>query len=1261
MNCPGNKSEAMGHLERLELENFKSYKGLQIIGPFKRFTAIIGPNGAGKSNLMDAISFVLGEQTRNLRVRSLKELIHGAPIGKPAANTARVTALYIDDNGIEIKFSRVIAEHRSETKSDWKSVYRINDKVRSAAEYTSKLETIGIFIKAKNFLVFQGAVESIAMKTPKERTQLFEEISRSKEFAGEYEGKKVEMNKAQEETAFSYQKKKSISLEKKEARAEKEEADKYQKLQEEILDAQVQEQLFKLYHNEVMVDSLNDDIKSKQKLLDKEIRTRHNLEEQLKSKKQNSAKFSREMSIIEKKMREKEVELNKKKLLYIKAKEKTSHVLKRLEASKKAQTKAKEINRKHKDQIASLESELSDVTRLAEQFEQEVAEASQGDDLQLMDSQVEEYHKLKEKAGKRTVSLSQQLERVKHDQCTDEEALEQVKMKKQDLITRQQHLREQKSEHEQRVERLDGFIKSNSETLNKLRFDREKLSDEINQAELRYTEFNEALEGVQDKLRDAKVDTQESSRAQRKAEILENLKRLYPGVHGRLIDLCEPVHKRYSIALTKVLGRNMDAIVVDHEKIGKDCIQYIKEQHGDPCTFIPLDTIQAKPTNEALRDIGGSTKLVIDVMKFHNPSIKPALLFACGNALVCDTMDEARSIAFDGPERRKAVSLDGTLYNKSGTISGGASDLKAKAKRWDEKQVETLRRQRDRYLEQIKELVVIRRKSPELQTLQSQIIGLETRLKYSKKDREHTCDKQLAQNEKNDQLISRELQEIEPRMINIQSSIDTRAREMAKLETKINKVEDEVFRDFCRTIGVSNIRQYEEKQLRSQQERAQKRLEFANQVSRLENQLAYERKRDTKVNVKKLAASITADESSITSLQKEENDLLEDSETIETRIGDLKRQHVSLQTEFNEQDVEVKELRKMLGDATKNITSLQKKINAIETEADQKRADRHSLLKACKMENIQIPMVRGSMDDVGDIEESVSSQSSEIGSSTAMMDVDSMSTQGARVLYERESQITVDYSDLDERLKELTDSSEIKVMSQELNAKVIRLQSNLQRINAPNMRAVDKLDDVESRLQQTAASFDQSRLLARKTKQDFERVKKKRCDHFNEAFEHVSTVIDDIYKKLSNNSSAQAFLGAENAEEPYLDGISYNCIAPGKRFRPMDNLSGGEKTVAALALLFSIHSFQPAPFFVLDEIDAALDNTNINRVARYITEHTKNSFQCIVISLKEEFYCHADALIGIYCEPGGECTSSHTLTHDLTQYDTQATPTKQHT
>lgn len=89
-------------------------------------------------------------------------------------------------------------------------------------------------------------------------------------------------------------------------------------------------------------------------------------------------------------------------------------------------------------------------------------------------------------------------------------------------------------------------------------------------------------------------------------------------------------------------------------------------------------------------------------------------------------------------------------------------------------------------------------------------------------------------------------------------------------------------------------------------------------------------------------------------------------------------------------------------------------------------------------------------------------------------------------------------------------------------------------------------------------------------------------------------------QQLSRNESAQAFLGADNMEEPYLEGIAYNCVAPGKRFRPMDNLSGGEKTVAALALLFAMHARNPSPFFVLDEIDAALDNTNIGKVGIFL-------------------------------------------------------------
>lgn len=141
-----------------------------------------------------------------------------------------------------------------------------------------------------------------------------------------------------------------------------------------------------------------------------------------------------------------------------------------------------------------------------------------------------------------------------------------------------------------------------------------------------------------------------------------------------------------------------------------------------------------------------------------------------------------------------------------------------------------------------------------------------------------------------------------------------------------------------------------------------------------------------------------------------------------------------------------------------------------------------------------------------------------------------------------------------------------------------------------------RLDDVKERLKETDDDLNSKRVDSKNAKTEFEKVKRLRLNAFTTCFDAVAQRVDAIYKSLTNNQSAQAFLVPENPEEPYLEGINYNCVAPGKRFQPMSNLSGGEKTVAALALLFAIHSFKPAPFFVLDEIDAALDNTNIGKV-----------------------------------------------------------------
>ncbi|TKY52742.1 Structural maintenance of chromosomes protein 1 [Spatholobus suberectus] len=218
-----------GKILRLEMENFKSYKGLQVIGPFFDFTAIIGPNGAGKSNLMDAISFVLGVRTGQLRGAQLKDLIYAFDDREKEqkGRKAFVRLVYQLANATEIQFTRTIT-------SAGGSEYRIDGAVVNWDAYNARLKSLGILVKARNFLVFQGDVESIASKNPKELTALVEQISGSDELKRDYEQFEEEKGATEEKSALVYQKKKTVVMERKQKKEQKEEAEKHIRLQEQL-------------------------------------------------------------------------------------------------------------------------------------------------------------------------------------------------------------------------------------------------------------------------------------------------------------------------------------------------------------------------------------------------------------------------------------------------------------------------------------------------------------------------------------------------------------------------------------------------------------------------------------------------------------------------------------------------------------------------------------------------------------------------------------------------------------------------------------------------------------------------------------------------------------------------------------------------------------------------------------------------------------------------------------------------------------------
>ncbi|KAJ8301830.1 hypothetical protein KUTeg_020817 [Tegillarca granosa] len=518
----------------------------------------------------------------------------------------------------------------------------------SNQDYAGALEKIGVLIKSKNFLVFQGTVESIAMKNAKERTLMFEEISRSGELKEEYEKAKAEMSKAEEDTQFNYHKKKGIAAERKEAKMEKDEAERYQRLKDQLCEKQLELQLFKLFHNERDIDEFTDELNRKNQMLEKENRKRERIEDEIKDKKKDQGKMTRELTKIEQQIKESEVELNKKRPLYIKAKEKTAHMIKKLDSDKKSLKQAKKTHDGHEQEIRELEKELDEVERKRREFEERIEEESQsqGRDMELEESQVQEYHRLKEEAGKNAARYMQELDAINREQKSDQDRYDNECRKKNELIAKIRQKENEMEENRKRVEKLNEYIDNRAVAEQKKV--EEEMAVDVEMANKRISEINEELQSVIDQLGEAKVDRHESSRASRKAELLDNLKRLFPGVHGRLIDLCEPSHKKYQIAITKVLGKYMEAVVCDSEKTAKDCIQYMKEQRIEPETFLPLDYLDIKPVNEKLREFKEpkNVKLVVDIIRYEIPSVKKALIFACGNALVCDTVEDCQKSGF---------------------------------------------------------------------------------------------------------------------------------------------------------------------------------------------------------------------------------------------------------------------------------------------------------------------------------------------------------------------------------------------------------------------------------------------------------------------------------------------------------------------------------------------------------------------------------------------------------------------------------------
>jgi len=1235
----------MGRLVKLELENFKSYKGHQVIGPFYNFSCIIGPNGAGKSNLMDAISFVLGVKSSQLRSSHLKDLIYrGGAINNSAdglgendsdndtsgPKKAWVMAEYHTSEGQVLKFMRTITINGA-------SEYRFNGKLTTYEKYNKELEKENILVKAKNFLVFQGDVEAIASQSPKDLTRLIEQVSGSIELKEEYERLKEEQEKATEDSTYNFNKKRGINAEMKQFKKQKEEADNYKQLTKQLENIKVKYMLWKLYQMDKQIQELKDDIDSKNGQINEKSEEKKQEEGVLKGMKKDLSIISNSIIQSEKKRKNKDKEINSRKLEKISTKEQITNCNEKISQVKKNIEKIEQDYTKQNESISELEDQLNKINNAAKIFEQNIKNKERSEIIKLDSNTLQQYNKLKEFARIKTQSYLQEIETIQRKKRVDNESQQRLDGKIREFRIRQNELNDElrnlTSQKNNSKDELEIFIR-------KLNENKRELDEVITQQQktaLMEKELNDKLNDIHDRLMQAKADKLETHRDYIIKETIKRLKKIYPGVHGRVLDLCKPIQRKYDIAVSIILGRNLDAIIVDDQKTAIECIQYLKEKRIGSSTFIPLNSITVKPINEKYRSYIKGAHLAVDVIQYDSIYEK-VIQFICGNSMICDDLNIAKEICYKRKQEVKAVTLNGVVIHKTGMITGGQSGISRQAKRWEEKQIEELKSMKEDLDKKLNEIARSKYKTSRIEYLSSEISSFQTKISFVQQDLS-TLEKRMESSQKEADYVLKEIAKLEPQSSKLRIDINNANYKIDVITNKINSITDEIFKDFCKVIKVKNIREYEENQQKITTEINEKRLEFTTQQSKLSSQLVFQKDqmKELENRREKLNESISDEEELLANLRFDLGDLEHNIEILE---GNAK----SITDVLNDQKETLRKIKESILGKEKDINkistyinSMEKAITDLDTSLEKLYGERYIILKKCKMNDINIPLLKGKLSDLMDneIETSYNPNS---------MDIDQIAN--SQVSHDNNKRLLIDYSLLDDKLKE------DKEMNQKFLDEMKRVTAECEAI-VPNMKAYEKLDETEQKLKETNKIFEISRQKAKTAKERFNQIKEKRYNLFYSAFKHMESKIQPIYEELTRTRTSAngpvlhgtAYLSLEDSEEPYLDGVKYHAMPPAKTFRDMDHLSGGEKTVAALALLFTIHSYQPSPFFVLDEVDAALDNANVMRVASYVKRHASDNFQFVVISLKNTFYERAQALVGIYRDR--EVNSSKVLTLKL--------------
>lgn len=1168
-------------LKSLEIQGFKTFPDKTKLSFEQGITSVVGPNGSGKSNISDAIRWVLGEQSpKSLRCSKMEDVVFNGTDKRKKQGYAEVTLnidnsdRFLDFNGDEIAVTR--RYYRS-----GESEYLINKAAVRLKDINELFMDTGLGRDGYS-IIGQGKIDSIVSSKGEDRREIFEEaagISR-------YRYRKIEAERKLKSTEENLLRLIDIVTEL-EGRVEplkkqSEKAQKFLTYSEEKRGLEIALWLLTLDKSQENLKLQDEKISIVRSQYEDAVKALENVEQETEEIYQKNGELSSKIEQLRTESNQIESEI----------------------AQKNSQISVAENDILHNNEnIERLKNEISQADRNAGELEKSIAEKQE--QIDILDKQVIEKQK-------HYNEVSEKLNIINLDSSKSGDKLQELTSKLSVLTSQSADARvidmTSESSINELTSRIAALNNSNSERKSQVEDLSQMLSDyhrDIETAQNEITSFKNSIDGLELKLSSKEKKRNELKAEsdklaldvrehQRKISFLENLERNLEGFsksvkiivnaskNGKLHGICGPVSRvisvppKYGVAIETALGAAMQNIVVNSDEDAKQAIRYLKSTDGGRATFLPLNTIKPRELREnGLEDcygfVGVASQLCTCDAKYND--ILSSLL---GRIVVADDLNSATSIAKKYFYKFKVVTLDGQVVNAGGSLTGGSLNRNTG----------------------------LLSRASEIKQLKAQTEDL---LKLAKS----------AENQSEE--ISREFSAIEAELLGVRADLSNKQQDFVRLQAECRACENELENSKKLLTGSA-----------SEVEECQKKIEI------LKKSREQARERLSELNIKIAQAEqhvndVTGSRAELTKSREELSSLLQNIRleivTAQKDIDVLNSEIVYARNTGTNNDERKSELFNQIHSVESVINEISGRIESYKNDVTSLENTRSSVADRINSLTQQKDLLEKRSIEMRESERNKTNERETSGRELARLE-------------ERKLNIQKEYDNIISKLweeyeltKREAEQTAIEIEdAPKAQRRLNELKKSIKNLGSVNVSAIEEYKEVYERYQFMSAQVNDVEKSKKEITSLITNLTKQMKEVFVESFDQINKNFTYTFKELFGGGTAS--LSLSDPENILTSGIDILVHPPGKIVVHLDALSGGEKALVAIALYFSIMKVRPAPFCVMDEIEAALDDVNVYRFASYLRRMTEKT-QFILITHRRGTMEEADVLYGVTMQDEG--------------------------